>query len=93
MEDDSVFDEVIRDMERISETNWGPWKLHRDTRNVYMETPTHYSLPIHQLSPTSIVLTLKHVSDKTWADNECLGGLFRAARSIWDASADPISRL
>ena len=90
MSTEEVLDELIKTMQRIDDTNWGPWKLDRLTRKVYIEQPTRYSLSIDDLRSGNLALTLMLFAQKTWADNECLGGLVRVARSIADASADPV---
>ncbi|WP_263377237.1 hypothetical protein [Granulicella aggregans] len=88
---DEAFGKLIERMGKIDESNWGPWKLNRDTKRIYMEfPPATYHLPLSDLRPDVLFGTLRDLEVKTWADNDCLGGLVRAAFEIQRASDDPI---
>src|SRR5690348_14065692 len=98
MDDDDVktteeaIDELTRSISQIDETNWGPWKLDRNARSVYIEgQPVTYSLQIADLKGAFLIGSLQHIWQKTWADNECLGGLVRAAYAIQSANGDPLN--
>lgn len=87
-----ALDELDRSARKIDESNWGPWKLDRSTKSVYMEgRPATYSLQISNiLGDVAFYMTFAHLSEKTWADNECLGGLVRAIFAIEEAFDDPL---
>ena len=74
----------------INENGWGPWKLNRSIRGIYVEFPYVYELHVAQISPEALMGTLKHMFEKPWVNNEYLGGLARAAFAITEAVRDPI---
>lgn len=87
-----ALDGLIESVQKIDETNWGPWKLDRTTRKVYIAKPTAYDLSIDiDLAAGALVGTLHYMRQKTWVDNECLGGLARAAFAIREAVGDPFN--
>jgi len=98
MDDDDIktteeaLHEAMESILKIDETNWGPWKLDRDTRSVYMEVrPATYSLPVSELEiGAPLIDSIRQLCQKTWADNECLGGFVRAAFAIQSANGDPL---
>jgi hypothetical protein len=88
---DESFDKLIEGMGKIDEANWGPWKLVRETRNICMQfPPATYHLPITDLQPSFLFATLRDLEKKTWADNDCLGGLVRASFALAAAKDDPL---
>lgn len=83
---------LLEHYEQIDEANWGPWKLDRARRRVYIDQPKRYELDIADLRRQPLAATLWHLKHKEWADNECLGGLVRAAFAIGEAPGDLLNR-
>ena len=89
----NVFDDMKKELNHVDETNWGPWKLDRATGKIYIEhTPQiSYALSISDLrGSTALFNSLRQVEGKAWANNECLGGLVRAAFAILRSPSDPL---
>lgn len=81
-------DEVIDRLNRIDESDWGPWKLNRVSRKLYVEAPSYYALDLADIAAPSLLDTLRHMAHKTWMTNEYLGGLVRAALALENAPGD-----
>lgn len=87
-----ALDAALRNLDQIDESNWGPWKLDRQTRHIYIEKPTAYDISVDDLIGDALLLTLRHMEEKTWLDNAGLGAVVRAAFAIMASPGDPLFR-
>lgn len=68
-------------------STWGGWKLRKRTYELtykpYADRPYNYPVDLETFtSPAAVLDMIAQVTEKTWATNECIGGLVRAINDI-----------
>lgn len=68
---------------------WGPWRLDAENLVLYLVRPHRYEVDLGEcLSSARVLDKIIHISQKSWADDELVGGLIRALGDVLNPQAN-----